>query len=90
MTTIYLVTHKIPEYDIEENIDAFGSFAKADTFYKSKIKNIQQECPDEHARCDLTKVILSKNLTQKQMMMALLSRKCYAKSTEQIKDWSQN
>jgi hypothetical protein len=90
MTTIYLVTHKVPEYDIEENIDSFGSLTKANAFYLSKIKSIKLDHPDEHARCDLRKITLSDKLTTKQLMLALISRKGYAEKTEEIKDWSQN
>lgn len=90
MTTVYLVTHKIPEYEVEENKDAFGSKADANRFYNATIKNIQRDYEGEHARCELFKITLRDDLTAKQMFLAMLSQKGYAKNTESIKDWSQH
>ena len=87
---VYRIIHKCSEYDIEENIEAVTSKAKAIKLYNNQVKKMINDCGEYHAWCRLQKITLNSNLTQKQLILAIMSDRGFAKKIEELKDWTIN
>ena len=83
---VYLVESKVPEFDVEVNTVAEGSLSSAaETFDKVKSKIIETGC---EGCCSIRKIKLSKRLTNKQLILAIFSKRGFSEHQETIKEWS--
>jgi len=85
---VYRIASKVPEVDIEEQVEAVSSLKEAKKAFAAKVSQIQNCYPEEPAWCELTKIKLSERLTHKQLILAIMSRSGFASKQETLDSWS--
>lgn len=74
--------------DVEVDKTAVGSLTEGRKEFNEAVDEIKQS--DERGWCELTKITLSKRLTQKQLILAIMSGRSFASKQETLDKWSNN
>lgn len=82
---VYVVESKIPEFDVEKTRVAKSSLTSARKEFKRRVNEIKES--GEEGWCELNKITLTKTLSTKQLILAIMSDCGYAANQERIDQW---